>query len=203
MQISKNVFRIDETFANVYVINASGKIVQIDSGMKGQFERIRGFYGDMGLRPDIVILTHSHMDHIGELAGVVREYSPAVYAHREEIPVIKGERKLHISPELIRSFGPMPELEPVKEVRDLRGLSIPRISVIETPGHTPGSITVVYQDDAGKYAFAGDVAYEEGGRLLVHERYSLDVETLRKSYDKIIELRPVTVLPGHGNPVRL
>lgn len=203
MQISDKIYRIDGTNANVYVVIAEGNVIQIDSGMKGQFGKIKAFYEEMKIKPSAVIITHSHMDHIGELAAVHERYSPKIYAHREEIPVIKGERGMYAKSNAIKLAGALMKPKPVKEVKDIAEMKIQGMEIVETPGHTPGSITVVYTDGNEKYAFAGDAAFEENGRLYVNERFSLDVETAKKSLEKITAMKPVTVLPGHGNPAKL
>ncbi|MEM0097830.1 MAG: MBL fold metallo-hydrolase, partial [Conexivisphaerales archaeon] len=99
--------------------------------------------------------------------------------------------------------GMVLKAKPVKEVADIAEINMEGIETVETPGHTPGSITVVYTRDNEKYAFVGDAAFEENGGLHINERFSLDVETAKKSLEKIIAMKPVTVLPGHGNPIKL
>lgn len=203
MQIAPNIYRIDGTNANVYVIVNNDKVIQIDSGLKGQFDKVKQFYDSMKIKPDIVIITHSHMDHIGELARVVNEYKPEVYAHAEEIPVIAGERSMYSKSNLIKVVGAFIKPKPIKNVFDIKGLKVPNISIVETPGHTPGSISVLYENGDKRYLFVGDAAFENNGKLFVNEKYSLDVATANKSLDKILSLKPITVLPGHGNPVNL
>ncbi|MEM0123698.1 MAG: MBL fold metallo-hydrolase [Conexivisphaerales archaeon] len=203
MQLNDNIYRIDGTNGNVYVIIAGENIIQVDSGMKGQFGKIRDFYDKMKVRPSIVIITHSHMDHIGALAEVHDRFSPRIYAHKKEIPVIRGERGMYAKSATIRLVGMVLKAKPVKEVADIAEINMEGIETVETPGHTPGSITVVYTRDNEKYAFVGDAAFEENGGLHINERFSLDVETAKKSLEKIIAMKPVTVLPGHGNPIKL
>ncbi|MDG6931097.1 MAG: MBL fold metallo-hydrolase [Nitrososphaerota archaeon] len=103
----------------------------------------------------------------------------------------------------IRLAGVFMKAKPVTEVSDISELSVKDIEIVETPGHTPGSITAVYRHGDEKYALVGDAAFEDSGRLHVNERFSLDVETAKGSLDKITGMKPVTVLPGHGNPVKL
>ncbi len=203
MEIAPNIHRIDGTNANVYVIIINDAIIQIDSGLNGQFNKVKQFYDSMKIKPSIVIITHSHMDHIGELARVVNEYKPEVYAHAEEIPVIIGERNMYSKSNLIKAVSVFIKPKPIKNVQDIKGLKVPGISIVETPGHTPGSISVLYENDDKKYLFVGDAAFENNGKLFVNEKYSLDIETANKSLDKIFSLKPITVLPGHGNPVNL
>ena len=65
MKIADGLFVIDGTNANVYVFKIGDKVFQVDSAFKGQFDKIRSFYESNGLKPDVVLITHAHPDHIG------------------------------------------------------------------------------------------------------------------------------------------
>ncbi|MGC8613937.1 MAG: MBL fold metallo-hydrolase [Conexivisphaera sp.] len=203
MKIADGIYAIDGTNAHVYVIDTGSGVLQVDSAMRGQFGRIRSFYSSVGLRPNAVAVTHSHMDHVGELASVVKAYGSKAYAHPEEIPVIEGRRPAYTRSALVRILGSIVRPRPVAGVLDIHSLALPGIGVLETPGHTPGSVTLVYERGGERYLFVGDAAFERGGRLEVNSRYSLDVEMAARSLEVIRSMSPALVLPGHGRPVRI
>jgi glyoxylase-like metal-dependent hydrolase (beta-lactamase superfamily II) len=120
-----------------------------------------------------------------------------------EIPVIEGRRRMYSRSKLISIIGAIARPRPVKGVIDVHTLSMPGIDVIETPGHTPGSVTLSYTRDGERYLFVGDAAFEREGRLEVNRRYSLDVGAAERSLRLIMSLSPARVLPGHGRPVRI
>jgi len=93
----------------------------------------------------------------------VRSYGSRVYAHPEEIPVIEGRRRTYSRSKLISIIGAIARPRPVKGVVGVHTLSMPGIDVIETPGHTPGSVTLSYTRDGERYLFVGDAAF--GRRL--------------------------------------
>lgn len=83
------------------------------------------------------------------------------------------------------------------------------ISVLETPGHTDGSITYLVDIDGNRIAFTGDLIYDEGK---IWELYSLQKgqqttdyhgflgarDELRESLEKVRRSSPLTLVPTHG-----
>jgi glyoxylase-like metal-dependent hydrolase (beta-lactamase superfamily II) len=202
MKITDGLFVIDGTNANVYVFKIGNKVFQVDSALKGQFGKIKSFYESNGLKPDIVLITHAHPDHIGELPKTVNLYSPKVYAHGLDLNVIRGEAKLPSKSFLTSMFSAFYRVAPVKDAEDTAKLTND-IAVIETPGHTPGSVSYLIELNGGKFIFVGDAAFEKDGGLYVNRKFSLDYYVAEASLKRIESLMPITVLPGHGKPVRL
>ena len=202
MKIADGLFVIDGTNANVYVFKIGNKVFQVDSALKGQFDKIRSFYESNGLKPDVVLITHAHPDHIGELPKTVNLYSPKVYAHGLDLKVIRGEAKLPSKSFLASVFSAFYRVAPVKDAEDTANLTN-EVTVIETPGHTPGSVSYMIELNGEKFIFVGDAAFEKDGRLYVNKRFSLDYLLAEESLKKIESLKPITVFPGHGKPVKL
>ncbi len=83
------------------------------------------------------------------------------------------------------------------------------INVLETPGHTDGSLTYVVEVDGQRFAFTGDLIYDEGQ---IWELYSLQKgqqttdyhgflgarDELRQSLEKVGESSPNAIIPTHG-----
>jgi len=71
------------------------------------------------------------------------------------------------------------------------------LQVLETPGHSPGSICLYWP--ARKALFTGDVVFEMGvGRT---DFPGGDGKALIRSLERLAELDTEILLPGHGNPV--
>ena len=109
-----------------------------------------------------VVLTHAHGDHID---GVVHVRAPVLLNDAElhflGTPMARAMRRVLRQP-LPPGFAPAPLLldgEPFGAFRRSRALSEDgRIVAVETPGHTPGHISVICVDDAGRHVMlAGDV----------------------------------------------
>jgi len=88
-----------------------------------------------------------------------------------------------------------------------------RISVLDTPGHTDGSVSYLVEVDGGRFAFCGDTIYDEGQ---IWDLYSLqkgdgttdyhgflgDRKRLGQSLEKLRLASPDALIPSHGNMMR-
>jgi N-acyl homoserine lactone hydrolase len=109
-----------------------------------------------------VVLTHAHGDHMD---GVVHVRAPVLLSEAElrflETPMARVMRRVLRQP-LPTGFAPAPlalDGGPFGVFRASRALSEDgRIVAVATPGHTPGHISVICIDDAGRHVMlAGDV----------------------------------------------
>ncbi len=85
-----------------------------------------------------------------------------------------------------------------------------RISVLDTPGHTDGSVSYLVEIDGAQFAFCGDTIYDKGQ---IWELYSLQKgetttdyhgflgsrKQLKGSLLKLREVKPTALIPSHGN----
>lgn len=127
-------------------------------------------------KPKYILLTHSHIDHIGALAEVHARLKAPLAAH----PADSGN--LPVKPELTLKGG---EILTVGEIK---------INVIHTPGHTPGSLCF----RTGKFLISGDTLFNGGPG---HTRTPADLKQILASLsEKIFRLPDDTlVFPGHGD----
>ncbi len=160
----------------------------VDTGSQGQGEALLAELRNQGLGPEqvhTVLLTHGHKDH---WAGAHLFPKARVLVGAEDIPVIRGERKL-ISPvqRLAGRFIPSPvvppRMEPLKggETLDVDGESL---QVFHTPGHTPGSVMFLWRD----VLLSGDSLLGKGGGVVpspgaFSEDKALNVASLRQLVD--------------------
>jgi len=202
MKVTENIDLIDNTMCNVYVLKVNGKIIQIDAGMKGSAKKIIDYYNEKNIKPDMVLITHYHLDHIGGLKIIQEKYNPEIYANKIEIPVIEGKTPMGRPKSLgARIMFAMVKPTPVQGIKPFEDFKIENIKIIETPGHTPGSTSILVEKEQA--IFIGDVASNVNGNLQIIEKYTIDMATARASLEKIKSLSPITVLPGHGQPLKL
>ncbi|MGR5061532.1 MBL fold metallo-hydrolase [Photobacterium sp. DNB22_13_2] len=149
----------------------------------------------LGLTVTKLILTHGHLDHVGGTAPLAKELDiPVIGPHKEDAFWLQGlprQSEMFGFP-LTEAFDPDQWLEEGDTVT----VGNQTLSVLHTPGHTPGHV-VLYSDEAN-VAFVGDVLFNGGiGRTDFPKG---DYQTLIDSIKgKLWPLgNEVTFVPGHG-----
>lgn len=161
---------------NVYLFAVGDDALLIDGS--NETDAILGELG--GRRLTKIVQTHSHPDHVQALEELVSETGAPVVVHPEDasgVPVEAG------------SIGD-------GDVVEVGGLSL---EVRHTPGHTPGSISLVCEADGETHLFAGDTLFPggPGNTWGDEERFATIMGSLE---EKLFVLPDETgVYPGHGD----
>jgi glyoxylase-like metal-dependent hydrolase (beta-lactamase superfamily II) len=168
---------------SAYVLARQGEATIVDTGNPGSEDAIAASLGGLDLGWDDVshvIVTHLHPDHQGSLPAVLGlAPDAAAYAGAADIPQISSPRAL----------------TPVGDGDKVFGLEI-----IDTPGHTPGHISVF--DAVGGLLVAGDsMNGADGGVAGANPSFTPDMATAAESIRKMAALTFETVVFGHGDPV--
>ena len=83
------------------VIISNGGFTLFDTGTPGCLPRIEECVESLGLRIDdlkSIVISHAHVDHIGELKHLVELTGTRVYAHEAEIPYLLKKRSKSVIP---------------------------------------------------------------------------------------------------------
>ena len=137
-----------------------------------------------------IIATHGHLDHLWGAAWACEKWNTPVLMHEADIPMAKAMQQQYDLCGIRAKAQPFP-IEPITNDK----LPMTNVSILSTPGHTPGSICLYFPED--KVLFSGDTLFKMGyGRTdLPGGNYS----QLMNSLDLLLALPPETgVYPGHG-----
>lgn len=118
-------------------------------------ERIKAKVTELGVKPQSIVLTHGHFDHIGAADALRSFYGIPIIAY-------EGERTLLSDPEdnLSMAFEGEPvSLTADRYVRDGEEVELSgfKARVIHTPGHTQGSVCYYFESE--KLLLSGDTLF--------------------------------------------
>lgn len=183
-----------------YLLKGSARSLLIDTGLG-----ICNIYDEvikLTDRPVTAVATHVHWDHIGG-----HKYFPDFYAHKAELNWLNGEFPLTIRQirEMVIDRCDLPEgynvdtydffqSRPTKVLKDndIIDLGNRSVSVLHTPGHSPGHMCFLEKERG--YLFTGDLVYKD---TLFAYYPSTDPEAYLTSLKKVAALSIKRVFPAH------
>jgi glyoxylase-like metal-dependent hydrolase (beta-lactamase superfamily II) len=202
-----------------------GKWVLVDAGLFGSANKIKAeaekIFGP-GTKPQAIVLTHGHFDHVGALQDLLKEWDVPVYAHPLEMPYLTG--KSHYPPPdpgvgggamaYMSFLFPTNPINLGNRLRPIENNYIPELydwRVIPTPGHSPGHISLFRDKD--RVLIAGDafVTVNQASAISVMTQkkellgpptyFTIDWEASRQSVERLASLYPTAAGTGHGVPM--
>ena len=153
-----------------------------------------------GLSPeeiDIVILTHMHWDHC-ENTDLFKNARVLVHATEIDYARSPKQRDLAVATGMADMMRNM-KVEAVSEGDTI----VEGVSILETPGHTKGHMSILAEIDGEKVLLAGD-AMADSGTITRGLPYNIfwDVEDAQESVEKMVASSNV-FYPGHDRPFRV
>lgn len=176
---------------NSYLVadDATKRGVLVDPG--DEAPRVVKLVRDAGVELDAVWLTHAHIDHVGALAAVQREFGVPVYLHPADLPLFDA------APRQAAYYG-LPFEMPARPDRALAEGDVLRVGALEfavlhLPGHAPGHVAF---HGAG-VVLGGDVLF--AGSIGRTDLPLSDPAAMEASLARLATLpRDAVVYPGHG-----
>jgi glyoxylase-like metal-dependent hydrolase (beta-lactamase superfamily II) len=221
-KVADGVYRVPARAANAYLIEAPKGLVLVDSGLPGSEKGILKAITQLGKKPSdlkLVLLTHRHLDHIGSAAALKKQTGAKLASHPFEKPYAAGTLVIQ-APSAWSFYGKMvrrlttigywtlklfrvikfqtahvdlaADEESVLEAVGLDG------SVLWTPGHTKGSVTLFLNQSS--VAIVGDLLRARRGRL-VEPLLMESIPQTQASVKRVLDLDPQIICPGHGKPL--
>jgi len=221
-KVTETVIQIDTgKFTNVFLIRGRAGCVLVDTGEPGKADLILERLAERGVAPDdihLILITHGHTDHFGSAAALRERTGAPVAVHAQDADAVR--QGIH-QPDSLQPTGRLIAL--LMRISSLRNLAVPdrapafepdvvfdeefRLDeygvagrVISTPGHTPGSVSVLL--DSGE-AIVGDMVI--GDFLCLLRRpgppiVAWDLERNWESVRRFLTFSPCIVYVGHGGP---
>lgn len=191
------IVQLISTCSNCYILTDrdSRAAAVIDPGCGA--EQIMAAIGEAEARVAYIIDTHGHWDHIGNNVAVAEKTGAPILIHRLDAPMLAAP-ELSLA-RLFGGDGNGGQAARLLTDGDVLELGALRLTVIHTPGHTPGGICLLTED----LLFTGDTLfYLSVGRC---DLSGGDHETLIRSLtEKLLPLDDgLRVLPGHGPETNL
>lgn len=222
--IASDVKGVRILFVNVFAIaGPNGGWTLVDTGLylsAGKIKHWAENHFGKGTKPNAILLTHGHFDHVGAVRDLVNDWNVPVYAHQDELPYLTGHQK-YPPPDpsvggglmaTISSFYPRTSADLAGKVQPLpvdgSVPTLPEWRYLHTPGHTPGHVSFYRERD--KLLLPGDAfctTKQESFLAVAKQKpelhgppayYTPDWDAARESVHKLAALCPRTVAPGHG-----
>jgi hydroxyacylglutathione hydrolase len=174
---------------NCYIVELQDLKLLIDPG--ADFKALQEFCTTNNIKPDLILNTHGHYDHIGAVPDLVEEYGIAFYIDRDEEQIVVDPEKNCSS---IFSQNTL-SLKTYNLINgsDKKFFKSYGIEIIKTPGHTPGSIMIKIENKL----FTGDLLFK--GAIGRTDLPGGSLSSIKSSLSKLKRFdKDFEVFPGHG-----
>ena len=173
---------------NTYIVKDredSALCVVIDPGYEP--DTILDYLEAHGLTAKAILLTHGHFDHVGAVRELAAETGCDVYIHAAEADL----------PPMMTA-GPLYYTHTYAEGDTISPIDGMELTVLHTPGHTPGSVCLIY----GQHLFSGDTLFQGScGRV---DFPGGSPKEMIESLTRLASLQTdYRVHPGHGESTTL
>lgn len=174
-------------------------LLLFDAGLPHKVDELTAGVEDAGFSVediDMVLATHQDGDHAGGVSQIVDRSDATVIAHETAAPVVDGREQ----PRTVPDEGRYPparvdvEFDGKLTINTCAGPA----EVIETPGHTPGHVSVYFPDE--RFLVAGDALgiYPEVGLAAPEDQVTMDPDRALNSIERLADLDVDSILCYHG-----
>lgn len=214
---TKNGYTITKILSgrsNVFFISKGKGCVLVDTSVKQNFKKLCNRIDHVcqdGKVLKQLILTHAHYDHVDNAKTIKEKYKTKIIAQKNHIdnllngscPVPKGalfinkwvDKKVKNKSLKTMTFEAIHTDIIIEEMYNLDEFA--HVSIIHTPGHTSGSISVLVDNEV---AIVGDAMFGIF-RNSVYPPWADSTLEMVKSWQKLLDTKCHTFLPSHGTEV--
>lgn len=223
-QAAENTYFVQGPYVNWIVLTDGDDLTLIDSGYPADLPAVEESLRALGRRPEqiaAVLITHTHIDHIGSLPGLARRGSAPVFVSAPELPLAQGEARESATPTdiLTNLWRPgflgwaaylaragalrhvrLPDARPFPNdgPLDLPGHPVPVVTPGHTSGHSCYHLPEVGVIVTGDTLVTGHPTSGTAGPQLLLPLFSHDQQGVVAALDTLEKLDADVILPGHG-----
>lgn len=182
----------------VAVETADG-VILVDVGVPDNLDQLEADLAEFGATlEDVerVVVTHHDFDHTGALSDVVDRSGADVVTHVDEMAYVEGDEDLMKGGNAV--YDPVPVDIGVTAGVRFRTEAGPMV-VVETPGHTPGHISVYFPDE--RFLVSADALTADERLRGPSEEFTPDMQLATESVGQLSELDVERTLCYHGGLV--
>jgi glyoxylase-like metal-dependent hydrolase (beta-lactamase superfamily II) len=215
LEVSSN---IPGMFIHPTVMWDDENMIMVDAGYSGQYDTIRDACINEGIHFENInkiIITHQDLDHFGGLPEILEasKNKIEVFAHEDDKPYIQGEKPLvrlnsnflnsmpedrqEMVKQMFKNFTPVDVETTLSDDQELPFCG--GITVIHTPGHTPGHLCLYHKNS--KTLIVGDAMNVMDGKLMGPKKEILqdgDYEIALDSLNKLLKFDVKNIITYHG-----
>lgn len=230
LQVTPDILLLQFTVVNACIVsninNDPNKWVLVDTGLENSAEFIIECANERfgkGSKPEGIILTHGHFDHVGSVKKLMEFWQVPAYIHQLELPYVTGKRDYPV-PDPTVDEGLIAKLSPTFPHKSINlgdgiiALSsdgsipiMPNWRYIHTPGHCEGHISLFKEDDGIIIVADAFCTLKQESLLSVitHKEeisgppkyLTINWENAKESIIKIFKLNPKIAITSHGEPM--
>ena len=223
-QVADGVHAVIAELVNWLIIVDGSDVTLIDTGYPGDRTDVVQSLATVGRHVEdvrAVLITHAHIDHVGNADHVTALSSAPAYAHPDELAQLRGDVKHQVSagaivkqlwrpgvaPWLARAVRSGGTKQPTAAATalemsgaplDLPGHPVP----VHTPGHTPGSVCFHLPQHgvlaSGDSLVTAHPTVSRRGPQLITPMFQHDQDQARRSLSALMKLDGEVLVPGHG-----
>ncbi len=208
-QLTPHIARVElmnATRTHIYLVRGADGDTLVDPGPVGTAPVLLALDRRGEFRLSRVLVTHAHPAHAGSAARVARGTGVRVFVHPADAPFLDGTRDPLLPRgrrgQLMALLGRVVDLcPPVYRLDPLTvGTEVAGLRVLETPGHTPGHVSLWHEADGA--LLSGDaLVVEEGAPALPAATLSENPARAQAALATLGRLPIRHLLPGHGEPI--
>ena len=191
---------------NAYIFEEQASLTVIDVGLNVFVKHIEKLARKLDKPIKFIILTHPHLDHIAGLDLLKKQFPEAkIVFSKRDTRLLNGDFSLDSTEFQGKIRGGFKEVETRPDIMVDEHDEIGSLKVINTPGHTPGSISLY--DSSHKIIITGDAFQTKGGLAIAGDKRKFfpfpafatwSKQTALQSAEKIAHLQIDCLATGHG-----